>query len=156
MATTAVALPRAWHYVAQSAGYRAFIPRPLPPQPALALNGELLGLLSTADLALSRLVGSVQTLPNPDLFVFMYVRKEAVLSSQIEGTQSSLQNLLAAEVKMFNQHLPCNVDEVVNDVRAMNHGLTRLHDLAVSVRLIREIHEAWSNFCTPEIRCRRS
>lgn len=114
MATTAVALPRVWHYVAQSAGYRAFIPRPLPPQPALALNGELLGLLSTADLALSRLDGSVQTLPNPDLFVFMYVRKEAVLSSQIEGTQSSLQNLLATEAQLFDPDTPKDVNEVAN------------------------------------------
>jgi Fic family protein len=82
----------------------------------------------------------VLTLPNPDLFVCMYVRKEAVLSSQIEGTQSSLQDLLAAEAKLFDQDLPRDVDEVVNYVGAMNHGLARLSDLPVSVRLIREIH----------------
>jgi cell filamentation protein, protein adenylyltransferase len=68
----------------------------------------------------------VLTLPNPDLFVFMYVRKEAVLSSQIEGTQSSLQDLLAAEAQLFDQNLPRDVDEVVNYLRAMNHGLARL------------------------------
>ena len=68
--------------------------------------GELQGLLSAADRALGRLDGSVLTLPNPDLFVFMYVRKEAVLSSQIEGTQSSRQNLRAAEAKLFEPSLP--------------------------------------------------
>jgi len=82
----------------------------------------------------------VLTLPNPDLFVFMYVRKEAVLSSQIEGTQSSLQNLLAAEAQLFDPDTPRDVNEVANYVRAMNHGLARLADLPVSVRLIREIH----------------
>jgi Fic family protein len=70
----------------------------------------------------------------------MYVRKEAVLSSQIEGTQSSLQDVLAAEAKILAPDRPKDVDEVVNYVRAMNHGLKRLADLPVSVRLIREIH----------------
>ena len=70
----------------------------------------------------------------------MYVRKEAVLSSQIEGTQSSLQDLLAAEAQLFDLQLPQDVDEVINYVRAMNHGLMRLPELPVSVRLIREIH----------------
>ena len=93
-----------------------------------------------ADRALGRLDGSVLTLPNPDLFVFMYVRKEAVLSSQIEGTQSSLQDLLAAEALLLNPDLPRDVDEVINYVRAMKHGLSRLPELPVSVRLIREIH----------------
>jgi Fic family protein len=77
---------RAGRYVAQPAGYRAFIPAPLPPDPAVDLGGRLRESLSGADYALGRLDGSVLTLPNPDLFVFMYVRKEAVLSSQIEGT----------------------------------------------------------------------
>jgi Fic family protein len=90
---------------------------------------------------LGRLDGSVQTLPNPDLFVMMYVRKEAVLSSQIEGTQSSLQDLLAAEAEVFSPAVPHDVEEVVNYVAAMNHGLERLIELPVSVRLIREIHE---------------
>ncbi len=104
------------------------------------MTGVLPALLSQADRALGRLDGSVLTLPNPDLFVFMYVRKEAVLSSQIEGTQSSLQDLLAAEADMFDEHMPRDVDEVVNYVRAMKHGLERLSELPVSVRLIREIH----------------
>jgi Fic family protein len=131
---------RAGRYVTQPTGYRAFIPAPLPPQPPLDLSGELQEMLSAADRALGRLDGSVLTLPNPDLFVFMYVRKEAVLSSQIEGTQSSLQDVLAAEAKLLDPNLPRDVDEVLNYVRAMNHGLERLPELPVSVRLIREIH----------------
>ncbi len=114
---------RAGRYIRQPTGYRAFIPAPLPPDPPLDLAGELQRLLSQADRALGRLDGSVLTLPNPDLFVFMYVRKEAVLSSQIEGTQSSLQDLLAAEADLFDETMPRDVDEVVNYVRAMNHGL---------------------------------
>ena len=140
MAQAAAVSTRAGRYITQPTGYRAFMPAPLPPQPALDLSGELPGLLSAADRALGRLDGSVLTLPNPDLFVFMYVRKEAVLSSQIEGTQSSLQDVLAAEAQLFDLDLPRDVDEVLNYVRAMNHGLARLPDLPVSVRLIREIH----------------
>ena len=131
---------RAGTFQPQPDGYRAFIPAPLPPTPAVAVAGDLQRLLSEADRALGRLDGSVLTLPNPDLFVFMYVRKEAVLSSQIEGTQSSLQDLLAAEAQIKDDHQPRDVDEVINYVRAMKHGLTRLNDLPVSVRLIREIH----------------
>jgi Fic family protein len=132
---------RAGAYHRQPAGYRAFIPAPLPPEPPIQLSGELQRLLSQADLALGRLDGSIQTLPNPDLFVFMYVRKEAVLSSQIEGTQSSLQDLLAAEAQLYSPETPKDVDEVVNYVAAMNYGLARLAQLPVSARLIREIHE---------------
>jgi cell filamentation protein, protein adenylyltransferase len=131
---------RAGRYVQQPTGYRAFIPAALPPQPPIDLSGPLRELLSKADYALGRLDGAVLTLPNPDLFVFMYVRKEAVLSSQIEGTQSSLQNLLAAEARLNDPDTPADVAEVVNYVRAMNHGLARLAELPVSVRLIREIH----------------
>lgn len=106
----------------------------------MALGGETALLLSQADRALGRLDGSVLTLPNPDLFVFMYVRKEAVLSSQIEGTQSSLQDLLSAEAEILSPTLPRDVDEVVNYVRAMKFGLARLEELPICVRLIREIH----------------
>ena len=131
---------RTGRYVQQPTGFRAFIPNPLPPDPAVAIGAEMQVLLSEADRALGRLDGSIQTLPHPDLFVYMYVRKEAVLSSQIEGTQSSLQDLLAAEARMLSRDRPQDVDEVVNYVRAMNYGLERLKDLPVSVRLIREIH----------------
>lgn len=132
---------RAGHYVLQPSGYRAFMPAPLPPHPPIPLNGPIQRLLSDADLALGRLDGCIQILPNPDWFVYMYVRKEAVLSSQIEGTQSSLQDLLAAEASIYAPQRPSDVAEVVNYVAAMNHGLERLRNLPVSVRLIREIHE---------------
>lgn len=131
---------RAGTYRRQPGAYRAFIPARLPPDPPVRLEGRLQAMLSKADLALGRLAGSIETLPNPDLFVLMYVRKEAVLSSQIEGTQSSLQDLLAAEAQVFDPEQPRDVGEVLNYVAAMNHGLERLASLPVSVRLIREIH----------------
>ncbi len=131
---------RAGRYIIQPEGYRAFLPAPLPPDPPIQITGMMQTLLSEADRVLGRLDGSIQTLPNPDLFVYMYVRKEAVLSSQIEGTQSSLQDLLAAEANIFAPNRPKDVAEVVNYVRAMNHGLSRLSELPVSVQLIREIH----------------
>lgn len=132
---------RSGRYFAQPAGYRAFVPAPLPPDPAVTIEGGIQSALSRADLALGRLDGSVLTLPNPDLFVFMYVRKEAVLSSQIEGTQSSLQDVLAAEAKIFNREHPSDVREVLNYIDAMHYGLARLDELPVSTRLIREIHQ---------------
>lgn len=131
---------RAGSYLPQPGGYQAFTPRPLPPEPALRVDAEMQGLLSRADRALGRLDGSIRTLPNPDLFVFMYVRKEAVLSSQIEGTQSSLNDLLEAEAEILNPQRPGDVEEVLNYVRAMNRGLERLSTLPLSIRLIREIH----------------
>lgn len=99
-------------------GYRAFFPASLPPEPQVRIGHELQTLLSQADRMLGRLDGSIHTLPDADLFVFMYVRKEAVLSSQIEGTQSSLQDLLDAEAEL-SADLPRDVDEVVNYVHAM-------------------------------------
>jgi Fic family protein len=125
----------------QPSGYRAFMPTSLPPEPPIRLSDDLITLLSHADRALGRLDGSIQTLPNPDPFVAMYVRKEAVLSSQIEGTQSSLQDVLAAEAKVLAADSPSDVDEVFNCIRAMKHGLQLLQLLPVSVRLIRESHE---------------
>jgi cell filamentation protein, protein adenylyltransferase len=126
-------------YVRQTTGYKAFIPGLLPPHPPLALGG-LQGLLSEAQIALGRLDGSIQTLPHPDLFVFRYVRKEAVLSSQIEGTESSLQDVLEAEARILSRPY-ADVDEVVNYVAAMKLGLDLLDELPISVRLVRKIHE---------------
>ncbi len=117
------------------------MPRALPPEPPVQIDPEMQGLLSRADRVLGRLDGSIRTLPNPDLFVFMYVRKEAVLSSQIEGTQSSLNDVLEAEAEILNPERPGDVEEVLNYVRAMNHGLERLATLPLSIRLIREIHD---------------
>ncbi|CAN5207256.1 Fic family protein [soil metagenome] len=134
-------MSRAGQYARQTSGYRAFMPRPLPPDPPIELDSGLQQLLSAADRALGRLDGSIQTLPDPDLFVFMYVRKEAVLSSQIEGTQSSLNDVLSAEANVMDPERPRDVAEVLNYVKAMNHGLARLETLPISVRLLRELHE---------------
>ncbi len=131
---------RAGRYVSQSEGYRAFIPAPLPPQPKIRMGAELTKLLSDADRALGRIDGVASILPNPDLFVAMYVRHEAVFSSQIEGTQSTLEDVLEYEVNPKGEARPKDVEEVVNYVRAMNYGLNRLNQLPLSLRLIREIH----------------
>jgi Fic family protein len=129
---------RAGTYVRQPSGYRAFIPKSLPPDPPLGYDTALMALLSEADQALARLDAATEFLPNPDLFVKMYVRKEAVLSSQIEGTQASLVDVLQHEAGA--RRGPDDVTEVVNYIRAMNHGLKRLATLPLSLRLIREIH----------------
>ena len=113
---------------------------PLPPEPPLEMDRELTRLLSEADHALGRLDGVTSVLPNPDLFVSMYVRHEAVLSSQIEGTQSTLEDVLQFEIDADGGEHPKDVQEVVNYVRAMNYGLKRLNELPLSLRLIREIH----------------
>ena len=131
---------RSGRFVAQVEGYRAFIPAPLPPDPPPRLDQEQLRLLSEADRALGRLDGVATVLPNPDMFIAMYVRHEAVLSSQIEGTQSTLDDVLQFEVEAGGQELPKDVGEVVNYVHAMNHGLGRLKELPLCLRLIREIH----------------
>jgi len=131
---------RAGRYVTQLTGYRAFIPAPLPPDPPLSLGSDELALLSAADQALGRLDGVAHILPNPSLFVAMYVRREAVLSSQIEGTQSTMDDVLAFELEGGSSELPSDVYEVVNYVRAMYSGLARLRELPISLRLIREIH----------------
>jgi len=130
---------RAGAYVPQAGGYYAFVPEPLPPSPPLRLTQSLVAGLSAADLALGRLDGAALTLPDPDLFVGMYVRQEAVLSSQIEGTQASLTDLL--QLELWDEGGPPDVREVVNYVEAMNHGLERLADIPLSLRLVREIHE---------------
>src|SRR3546814_7686930 len=91
---------RAGRYVRQASHYSAFVPEPLPPTPPLKWDSELQTLLSKADRALGRLDGSIQTLPDPDLFVFMYVRKEAVLSRSEEHT-SELQSLLRISSAVF-------------------------------------------------------
>jgi Fic family protein len=90
---------RAGTYVRQRDGYRAFIPKALPPDPPLIIDQELLTTLSAADRALGRLDGATEILPNPNLFVAMYARREAVLSSQIEGTQASLADVLEYEAE---------------------------------------------------------
>lgn len=122
--------------------YKAFVPSPLPPEPPLDM-GHLSKLLADASAALARLDSMAGFLPDVNLFIYMYVRKEALLSSQIEGTQSSFSDLLLHE----NESAPGapdeeDVQEVSNYVAALNHGLERMKNgFPLSLRLIREIHE---------------
>lgn len=122
-------------------GYDAFIPKPLPPNPPLIWDDELVRLLALAERALGRLDGESDILPNLDLFVAMYVNKEAVQSSQIEGTQASLTDVIAFEAEAAEPENPQDVEEVVNYVAALNYGLSRLDTLPISNRLIREMHQ---------------
>lgn len=134
------------HYVQGSlAGsrYQAFVPDPLPPEPPLDLSAlNLVARKEQADQALGRLDGITLMLPDPQLFLYQYVRKEALLSSQIEGTQSSLSDLLLFELEEAPGVPLDDVEEVSNYVAALNHGLQRLRedDFPLSLRLIREMH----------------
>ena len=133
-------MTRAGRVIRQPEGYSAFIPTSLPPDPPLRFDSQLATVLAAAGTALGRLDGVCATLPNPELFVAMYVRREAVLSSQIEGTQSTLDDVLAFELDSDRSKLPGDIEEVVNYVNAMNYGLARLETLPLSLRLLREIH----------------
>ncbi|NET62518.1 MAG: Fic family protein [Symploca sp. SIO2E6] len=122
--------------------FLAFVPQPLPPVPPLQLNGDLYDLIERANRALGRLDGITTLLPEPSLFLYFYVRKEAVLSSQIEGTQSSFSDLLLYEIEEVPGVPLDDVQEVSRYVAALNHGLMRMREgFPLSLRLIREIHQ---------------
>ncbi len=131
-------------YISSTIGdeeYRAFIPLPLPPEPPLVLNDELNQKLQLAMLLLGRLDGLTETLPDPFLFTYMYVCKEAVLSSQIEGTQSSLSDLLLFENKVTPGIPFDDILEVSNYTAALFEGLNRIRqEFPISSRLIKDIH----------------
>jgi len=134
--------PRIGHFVESSVAgerVRAFVPPALPPEPALDLLG-LLDRLILAERALGRLDGITMLLPRQELFLYMYVRKEAVLSSQIEGTQSTLSDLLRFETEAQAGEPFDDIREVSNYVDAMMFGLERVQSLPLSLRLIREMH----------------
>ncbi len=128
---------RAGVFMNQPSGYKSFVPKKLPPDPMINMDLEMLKLLSDADRKLGRLDGITHILPNPELFVAMYVQKEAVLSSQIEGTQASLTDVLdiASDASKDTE-----IQDVVNYVSAMKYGLKRLQSFPLCLRLIREIH----------------
>lgn len=143
MARTKPSNARLGHYIVTAAGgeqVRAFVPPPLPPNPPLQIEG-LYGLLEEANRALGRLDGVTSILPDTPLFLYMYVRKEALLSSQIEGTQSSLSDLLLFESDEVPGVPPDDVQEVSNYVAAMTTGLERMRGFPLSLRLIKEIHD---------------
>ncbi|QQR68632.1 MAG: Fic family protein [Alphaproteobacteria bacterium] len=120
--------------------YRAYIPPPLPPQPPLDME-RLYPMLEKANLALGRLEGISTLLPDISLFLYMYIRKEAVLSSQIEGTQSTLTDLLSHEANEAPGVPIHDVQETSCYVAAMTYGLERIQELPLSLRLLREIHD---------------
>lgn len=122
-------------------GFYAFIPKPLPPEPPLEKDTEFEELMGEANRALGGLNSITILLPDTTLFLYMYVRKEALLSSIIEGTQSSMSELLAYETTGAEGVPVDAVTEVSNYVRAMQHGLDRLKHIPLSLRLLREIHE---------------
>jgi len=123
-------------------GYSTFIPNPLPPLPPLDITPRLQGLLDRANQALGRLDGVTLLLPDPDQFLYSYIRKEAVLSSQIEGTQSSLSDLLLFENDSAPGVPEADAQETFNYIEAMNHGLRRIQgdELPLSLRLLKEVH----------------
>lgn len=131
--------PRAGHLVSQLEGYTAFEPTALPPEPPIAYDAELVSQLSVASAALGRLDGLANTLPDVGLFLAMYTRQEALLSSRIEGTECTLDDIIAHDL---SPEAPASLDvgEVVNYVAALDHGIARLPDLPLSNRLIREVH----------------
>ncbi len=140
MATT-TGIHRTGTYLKQPQGYGAFYPAKLPFDPSVQYDEELQFILSMADQAIGRLDSSADMIPSPDLFVGMYVRKEAVLSSQIEGvTQASLSEVLENEARP-RKVMPEDIAEVLNYAHAMSYALDRLETLPLSNRLIREAHE---------------
>lgn len=117
--------------------YQSFRPAPLPPNPPIALSGELVAKLVDANKKLAALDGLSARIPNMDLFVSMYVRKEALLSSQIEGTQCTLDDILNP---LMEENTNRNVSDVVNYIKATEFALNRLHSLPLCNRLIKETH----------------
>ena len=118
--------------------YSSFYPQPLPPQPNIEIDTEMQQLLIDAHKKLALLNGLSDRIPNKDLFISMYVRKEALVSSQIEGTQCTLEDVLNPEI---DENANADVSDVVNYVRAINFAIKRLEDLPLCNRLIRETHE---------------
>ena len=120
-------------------GYKAYQPNPLPPE--IIWTPRLVRILSQADRLLGRLAGESRRLPNPHVLIRPFVRREAVYSSRIEGTQATLGELLAAEAGAVQERSPEDLREVGNYVAALEHGLKRLKTLPLSLRLVRELHE---------------
>jgi Fic family protein len=131
--------PEAGRVIRTPTGYDAFVPNPLPPR--IPWSDELVRTLSRADAALSELSGLGSLLPNPHLLIAPYVRREAVLSSKIEGTTTDLSELLIDEANAGPPRDPDDVRQVRNYVRALEYGVKRLRDLPLSLRLVRELHE---------------
>jgi len=127
-------------YIKQIEGYKAFIPEKFPPK-NLSFQGErLIQLLSTSSLSLGKLDGLTKLVPDIGFFIFMYIKKEATLSSQIEGTKAQLTDALHAEIERAPE-LPPDVDDILHYIEAMNVGLNELKNIPLSFRLIKKIHQ---------------
>lgn len=124
----------------QPAGFKAFIPHPFPSKGLVSWNPSLIHQLSKGDLALGKLAAVEQLIPDMDFFIYMYVKKEAAHSSQIEGTQATLIDYIKAEAKLPDADTPSDVDEIKNYIQALNYGVQRIESIPLSWRLIQEIH----------------
>ena len=132
---------RSGKYINQLSGelqYQAFAPNRLPFE--LYQDAKLDTLLSEANLALGRLDGVAEIVPNIDFLTLMFARKEATFSSQVEGTQATFADVLKVEAAIEDKKIPYDVQEIINYIKAMNHGLNRLASFPLSLRLIKEIH----------------
>lgn len=125
----------------ESHNFLSFVPKELPPCPPLMSDIDLEKLKEQAALALAKLDGSMIHIPNPELFMYMYVKKEAALSAQIEGTKATLTDLLEHEAELEVKSSLDDVEEISNYVKAMNHGLSSLEQRPLSLNLIKEIHK---------------
>lgn len=127
-------------YKKQLEGYKAFIPEKFPPSDFSFLKNEkLINLISEANLKTGKIDGITKLLPDIDFFIFMYVKKEATHSSQIEGTRARLTDALQAEIEKTS-NLPSDVDDILHYIKAMNDGLKKLEKIPLSLRLIKEVH----------------
>jgi len=124
----------------QKEGFKAFIPEPFPPEEGFKFSDSILQKAMTATLRLGKLDGITQLLPDVDFFLFMYIRKDAAASSQIEGTQATMIDTIEAESKTAVK-IPDDVADILHYIKALNYGITRLKDFPFSLRFIREIHK---------------
>lgn len=143
--TQPLSVPGRW--IQRPEGYRAFLPDPLPP--TFQWTPALIRALSDADLVLGRLAGEGRQLPNPHLLMRPFIRREAVLSSRIEGTQATLGEILASEAGALATRSPLDLREVANYVVALEYGAKRLKSLPLSLRLVRELHAKLMNGVAP-------
>lgn len=132
---------RAGRYVTNLSGdsqYKSFKPSPLPPNPEIKIDFEMMNLVSESNRVVGILEGRSTSIPNVDLFVAMYIRKEALLSSQIEGTQATLDDILDPDI---DKNINLDVTEVLNYIKASKYGVKRLKTLPLSNRFFKEIHQ---------------
>lgn len=126
-------------YIKQAGGYKAFVPHKFPPEDGYNFSPLLLKKADAATLCLGKLDGITRLLPDVDFFIFMYMRKDAASSSQIEGTNATMVDAIEAESKT-SDNLPNDVDDILHYLKAMNYGLDRLTSLPLSLRFIKELH----------------